>query len=48
MIRRSSRNLTLSGTTFVLMPPAIRPTTSVGESMPSIAERVAAYDFRSA
>ena len=42
MMRRSMRNVTLSGTTLVLMPPEIRPTVSVGEPIPSTFDRVAA------
>ena len=41
MMRRSSRNTTRSGTTLVLMPPSISPTTSVGEVMPAVRERIA-------
>ena len=42
MMRRSMRNVTLSGTTLVLMPPEISPTVSVGVPMPSTFDRVAA------
>ena len=46
MIRRSSRNVTWSGTTLVLMPPLIRPTLRVGDVMPGVADRVLASDCR--
>ncbi len=48
MIRRSMRNATWSGTTLVLMPPSISPTTSVGEPMPGTVDFFAAYVFRNA
>jgi hypothetical protein len=37
-MRRSRRKATLSGTTLVLMPPSMRPTVSVGLSMPATRE----------
>jgi hypothetical protein len=40
MMRRSIRSVTLSGTTLVLMPPAMSPTVRFGEPMPSIFETV--------
>ena len=41
MMRRSSLSVTASGTTLVLIPPLIRPTTRVGWPMPGTAERIA-------
>ena len=39
IIRRSIFSTTRSGTTLVLMPPAIVPTMNVGDSMPVTFER---------
>ena len=46
MMRRSMRNMTLSGTTLVLIPPEISPTTIVGLPMPGVADSSAKSAFR--
>ena len=42
VMRQSSRKVTRSGTTLVLMPPAIRPTVNCGAPMPGVVDTRAA------